>query len=176
MSIEFYCPYLKRLITSEKCCSLDETPLCDRCTSEMDTARQALYDWLKAAYAARYPITMKPDGIEIVVHDRMRIIADPCDETGDTYLGADCGDAGSTHCHPYDDMKQHIADLLEGRMTVVLADRGWRGWMVQQAWFRESPEDLHGWEYLVDMEGMYTPEEYAGKLRIMLPSRKPDLE
>lgn len=171
MNIKFHCPYYDRLFTSDECRNVDETPVCASCTSEMDASRKALYDWLMANYADRYQITMKPDGIEIIVHERMRVIADPCDENEDTYLGVVCGDAGDTHSHPFD-MQQDVAALLDGRMVVGLLAGEFCScmWHVEQ--FKQEPDQLNEWETLVDAEGCYTPEEYARKLGVTLPKKE----
>lgn len=139
--------------------------------NESNAARQSLYDWLQSNYAARFPITLQPDGVEIIVHGHLRVLADPCDEYGDTYLGIDCGAAGETHSHPHD-MRQAVADLLDGRTAIGLDGTGCCSSMAHQSWFRGAPDELNRWETLVDADGVYTPEEYAAKLRVTLPPKE----
>lgn len=172
MNIQFHCPYYDRLFTSAECSDAEETPVCATCTSEMDASRKALYDWLTEIYADRYQISMKPDGIEIIAHDRMRVIADPCDEYEDTCLSVECGEYGSTHTHPQD-MQQAVAALLEGRMTICLMDaQTMYSCIASRELFRQEPDQLSEWETLVDAEGCYTPEEYARKLGVTLPQKE----
>lgn len=172
MNIQFHCPYYDRLFTSAECSNAEETPVCATCTSEMDASRKALYDWLAETYGSRYQITMKPDGIEIVVHDRLRLIADPCDEYEDTCLGVECGEYGSTHTHPQD-MQQAVTELLEGRTTIGLMDaQTMYSGMTSRELFRQEPDRLNEWRYCVDAEGCYTPEEYARKLGVTLPQKE----
>lgn len=172
MNIKFHCPYYDRLFTSDECSEVEETPACASCTSEMDASRKTLYDWLTQTYGSRYQITMKPDGIEIIVHDRMRVIADPCDEYEDTYLGIECGEYGSTHTHPHD-MQQAVTELLEGRTTIgLLGAQTMYSGMTSRELFRQEADQLNEWETLVDAEGCYTPEEYARKLGVTLPQKE----
>ncbi|MBR3763874.1 MAG: hypothetical protein IKK57_04885 [Clostridia bacterium] len=171
MDIKFHCPHMNRMITSEECYDAEEFPCCERCTSEMDTKRKALCDWLRATYSDRYAITMETDGVGIVVHDHLRVLADPCDETADTYLGVYCGDAGDTHCHPFD-MQQDVASLLEGRTVIGLIDGEFYSSMTQRGLYEQEPDRLSEWDHLVDAEGIYTPEEYAAKLGVTLPQKE----
>ncbi len=167
MNVEFFCPHLNRMVTDRECYDMEETPLCNACTSEMDTSRKALYEWVMAAYGDRFAIAMTEDGIEIIVHDRMKVLADPGDEYEGTYLGVECGKAGGTHTHP-SDMQQDTADLLEGRRVVGLGGEGGSSCIGHRELFEQEPEWIAQWETIVDAEGVYTPEEYAAKLGVTL--------
>ncbi len=169
MHTKFHCPHMNRMVSSEECYDAEESPCCESCTSEMDTKRRALYDWLRATYGDRYAITMEEDGIGIVVHDHLRVLADPCDETADTYLGIYCGEAGETHSHPQEDMQQDVAALLEGRTVVGLIDGEFYSCIAHRGLYEQEPDRLSEWDHLVDAEGIYTPEEYAAKLGVTLP-------
>lgn len=171
MDTKFHCPHMNRMISSEECCDAEESPCCESCTSEMDTKRRALYDWLTATYGDRYAITMETDGVGIVVHDHLRILADPCDETADTFLGVFCGEAGETHSHPFD-MQQDVAALLEGRMVIGLIDGELYSSIAHCGLYEQEPDRLSEWDHLVDAEGIYTPEEYAAKLGVTLPEKE----
>ena len=41
--------------------------------------------------------------------------------------------------------------------------------MISREEFEQEPDQLSEWEYLVDADGVYTPEEYASKLHVKLP-------
>jgi len=168
-NVEFFCPHLNRMVKEQECYDMEETPLCKTCTSEIDANRKALYDWVTAEYGNRFDITMKEDGIEIIVHDRMKVLADPGDEYEGTYLGVECGEAGGTHTHPYD-MQLDTADLLEGRRVVGL-EESFSGF-TPRILFEQEPDQLNEWDHLVDAEGFYTPEEYAAKLGVMLLAKE----
>ncbi|MBQ8201380.1 MAG: hypothetical protein IJZ74_06400 [Clostridia bacterium] len=171
MNTKFHCPHMNRMISSEECYDAEESPCCESCTSEMDTMRKALYDWLIATYGDRYAITMEEDGVGIVVHDHLRVLADPCDETADTYLGIYCGVAGETHSHPFD-MQQDVAALLEGRTVIGLSDGEFYSSMTQRGLYEQEPDRIIEWDHLVDAEGIYTPEAYAAKLGVTLPGKE----
>ena len=171
MDIRFHCPHMNRMISSEECYDAEESPCCERCTSEMDTKRKALYDWLTETYGDRYAITMEEDGVGIVVHDHLRVLADPCDETADTFLGIYCGEAGETHTHPHD-MQHDVAALLEGRTVIGLIDGEFYSSMTHRGLYEQEPDRLREWDHLVDAEGICTPEEYAAKLGVTLPEKE----
>lgn len=171
MNVEFFCPYLNRMVKEQECYDMEETPLCKTCTSEIDANRKALYDWATAEYGDRFAITMKEDGIEIIVHDRMKVLADPGDEYDGTYLGVECGEAGGTHTHPYD-MQLDTADLLAGRRVVGLGGEGGSSCISYRELFEQEPEQIAQWKSIVDATGVYTPEEYAAKLGVMLLAKE----
>ena len=163
MNIEFYCRCQKKMLTVAECKEIFNREGCMGCSSEQSAGRQALFDWMKASFADQYPVSMEDGGVKILVHDHLRVLADPGDVRYGTYVLLEWNDGEGTHLHP-DDVQRYVAELIAGEQVLLLDDADIAVMTLSRVECMYNPELLDGCWKVIDTFGVHTIKTYVSKL------------